>query len=531
MTLNKFTEKAQEAVLDAQQRSETASHPQTEPEHLLAALLGQAEGIAPVIVRKLGLDPRDIAAAADAALAKLPRAHGGAAPGPSSRLRAVLGAAQAEAAQMKDEYVSTEHLLLAIAAESGRAESARLLQGRGHDARAHAGGAAVDPGLPAGDGPEPRGQVPGARALRPRPHGTRPRRQAGPGHRPRRRNPPCHPGPVAPHEEQPGAHRRARRRQDGHRRGTRPAHRARGRAGGAQAQAGRRPRHGRARRRREIPRRVRGAPEGGAQGSHGRRWPGGALHRRAPHRRRRGRRRGVHRRVQHAQADAGARRAPHHRRHDAGRVPQAHREGRRARAPVPARPGRSADGRGHHQHPPRAARALRDPPRRAAEGHRAGGGGGALAAVHRGPVPARQGHRPGGRGRLAPPHGNRLDAGGARRGRAPRDAARDRGAGAAQGIGRRLDRTPRAPRARAGGPEGDGQPAPQPLAAGEGRHPGRPRTEAGTRAPPPRHRRRRSARATTRPRRSCSTAACRRPSGASARRNSASPTSSTTRRC
>ena len=131
MTLNKFTEKAQEAVLDAQQRSETASHPQTEPEHLLAALLGQAEGIAPVIVRKLGLDPRDIAAAADAALAKLPRAHGGAAPGPSSRLRAVLGAAQAEAAQMKDEYVSTEHLLLAIAAESGRAESARLLQSRG----------------------------------------------------------------------------------------------------------------------------------------------------------------------------------------------------------------------------------------------------------------------------------------------------------------------------------------------------------------------------------------------------------------
>ena len=81
MTLNKFTEKAQEAVLDAQQRAESASHPQTEPEHLLAALLGQADGIAPVVVRKLGLDPRDVAAAADAALAKLPQAHGGAAPG------------------------------------------------------------------------------------------------------------------------------------------------------------------------------------------------------------------------------------------------------------------------------------------------------------------------------------------------------------------------------------------------------------------------------------------------------------------
>jgi ATP-dependent Clp protease ATP-binding subunit ClpB len=131
MTLNKLTEKAQEAVLDAQQRAESASHPQTEPEHLLAALLGQAEGIAPVIVRKLGLDPRDAAASAGAALAKLPQAHGGATPGASPRLRAVLAAAQAEAARMQDEYVSTEHLLLALAAETGRSESARLLHDRG----------------------------------------------------------------------------------------------------------------------------------------------------------------------------------------------------------------------------------------------------------------------------------------------------------------------------------------------------------------------------------------------------------------
>jgi ATP-dependent Clp protease ATP-binding subunit ClpB len=131
MTLNKLTEKAQEAVLDAQQRAEAANHPQTEPEHLLAALLGQAEGVAPAIVRKLGLDPRDAASAADAVLAGMPQAHGGSTPGASARLRAVLGSAQAAAAQMKDEYVSTEHLLLALAAEAGRAESARLLQGRG----------------------------------------------------------------------------------------------------------------------------------------------------------------------------------------------------------------------------------------------------------------------------------------------------------------------------------------------------------------------------------------------------------------
>jgi ATP-dependent Clp protease ATP-binding subunit ClpB len=131
MTLNKFTEKAQEAVLDAQQRAEAAEHPQTEPEHLLAALLAQADGVAPSMIRKLGLDPRDVAEAAAAALSRVPQARGGSSPAPSSRLRTVLAAAQADAAQMKDEYVSTEHLLLAIAAEGGRAESARLLQARG----------------------------------------------------------------------------------------------------------------------------------------------------------------------------------------------------------------------------------------------------------------------------------------------------------------------------------------------------------------------------------------------------------------
>ena len=69
-----------------------------------------------------------------------------------------------------------------------------------------------------------------------------------------------------PDQEQPGADRRARRRQDGHRRGAGPAHRPRRRARGAEGQAGRRPRHGRAHRRGQVPRRVRGAPQGRAQG-------------------------------------------------------------------------------------------------------------------------------------------------------------------------------------------------------------------------------------------------------------------------
>jgi ATP-dependent Clp protease ATP-binding subunit ClpB len=131
MTLNRLTEKAQEAVLAAQQAAEGAGHPQLEPEHLLAALVAQPGGIAPEVLRKLGLDPREIATAVQAALAGLPRTQGGASPAASPRLQRVLTAAQDAATEMKDEFVSTEHLLLAIAAEGGRAPSSRLLQTRG----------------------------------------------------------------------------------------------------------------------------------------------------------------------------------------------------------------------------------------------------------------------------------------------------------------------------------------------------------------------------------------------------------------
>ena len=88
---------------------------------------------------------------------------------------------------------------------------------------------------------------------------------------------------------------------------------------------------------REVPRRVRGAAQGRARGDQGRRRSGHHLHRRAAHGRRRGRRRRLRDgRRQHAQADARARRAAHDRRDHAGRVPRAHREGPGAGAPLPA---------------------------------------------------------------------------------------------------------------------------------------------------------------------------------------------------
>jgi ATP-dependent Clp protease ATP-binding subunit ClpB len=128
MNINKFTEKAQEAVLTAQQLAEQMSHAQIEPEHLLLALVEQPEGVVPETFRKMGVEPKPFAAALRDDLSRLPQAYGGSQPGMSSRFRKVADDAQSEAARLKDEFVSTEHLLLGIVGETGRNISTRLLK-------------------------------------------------------------------------------------------------------------------------------------------------------------------------------------------------------------------------------------------------------------------------------------------------------------------------------------------------------------------------------------------------------------------
>jgi ATP-dependent Clp protease ATP-binding subunit ClpB len=131
MNINKYTEKAQEAILAAQQLAEREGHAEILPEHLLLTLLEQKEGVVPEIVRKMNPDPLGLASAVRAELNRLPRAHGGSQVGFSARLRQVLTAAEQEAERLKDEYTSTEHLFVAIAAEGGRSPASRLLQQRG----------------------------------------------------------------------------------------------------------------------------------------------------------------------------------------------------------------------------------------------------------------------------------------------------------------------------------------------------------------------------------------------------------------
>lgn len=132
MNINKYTEKAQEAVVGAQQLAERSGHPQIEPEHLLYTLLTQQGGIVPSLTAKMGKDAAALARDTQALLAKLPSAQGGAQPGLSPRLRAVTAAAEQEAEHLKDDYVSTEHLFVAIASETGRSTpAAKMLQQNG----------------------------------------------------------------------------------------------------------------------------------------------------------------------------------------------------------------------------------------------------------------------------------------------------------------------------------------------------------------------------------------------------------------
>ncbi|HEY7499016.1 MAG TPA: ATP-dependent chaperone ClpB [Vicinamibacterales bacterium] len=131
MNINKYTEKAQEAILAAQQLAEREGHAEVLPEHLLLTLLEQREGVVPEIVRKMNPDPNSLVTAVRTELNRLPRAHGASQVGLSPRLRQVFTASEQEAERLKDEYVSTEHLFMAIAAEGGRSAATRLLQQRG----------------------------------------------------------------------------------------------------------------------------------------------------------------------------------------------------------------------------------------------------------------------------------------------------------------------------------------------------------------------------------------------------------------
>ncbi len=131
MQLEKFTMKSQEALQEAQSLAQSKGHQQIEPEHLLKVLLAQPEGIVPSVLRKMGVEIQAIEAEVDEAVNNLPQVSGaGLQIYMSPTLNQILEKAFAIADKMKDEYVSQEHLVLAIL-DASHTKASQALTGHG----------------------------------------------------------------------------------------------------------------------------------------------------------------------------------------------------------------------------------------------------------------------------------------------------------------------------------------------------------------------------------------------------------------
>ncbi|MEO6578556.1 MAG: Clp protease N-terminal domain-containing protein, partial [Candidatus Limnocylindria bacterium] len=134
MRMERFTQRTSEAIVSAQQLAESEGHAQLEVAHLLLVLVDQPDGVVPAVLSRMGVAPASVAAALRAGLANLPTVSGTAQQLQlSNQARRVLTDAHAIAERMRDDYVSTEHLLLA-ALEAGDSAGAAVLRAAGVDA-------------------------------------------------------------------------------------------------------------------------------------------------------------------------------------------------------------------------------------------------------------------------------------------------------------------------------------------------------------------------------------------------------------
>ena len=321
MDFNRLTQKSQEAFTEAQNKAVTQGHMEVDGEHLLWALLDQEDGLVGRLLARMDIRPEALKKLVQEDLERRPHVSGpGAEPGKiyvSQRLSRLLVAAESEAKRLKDEYVSVEHLLMALVAEGDKTPSGKILKQAGVDRERFLktltdvrGNQRVTSANPEAsyEALEKYGRdlVKMARDGKLDPvigRDEEVRRVIRVLSRKTKNN------PVLIGE--PGVGKTAIVEGPG------PAHRARQDVPeGPQGQERLRPGHGLAHRRGQVPRRVRGAAQGRAQGGPAVRGPDHPVHRRAAHHRGRGQGRGRHGRRQPAQTHAGPRRAALHRGHD-----------------------------------------------------------------------------------------------------------------------------------------------------------------------------------------------------------------------
>ena len=221
--IEKFTTRSREAIEAAQLSATKAGNTATEPVHLLVALLDQSDGTTRSLVAKAGVDPDQLQARAQQVEATLPRATGATVQQPGRLRGAHPGARGCPRPRVLDEGRLRRHRAPPDRArrhpEPGAEGAARRRAHRGGAARGSDGG----PRQPPGDQPGGRVDVRRPREVLRRPDRVGAGRSPRPRHRARRRDPAGHPGAEPADQEQPGADRRARRRQDRRRRGAGPA--------------------------------------------------------------------------------------------------------------------------------------------------------------------------------------------------------------------------------------------------------------------------------------------------------------------
>jgi ATP-dependent Clp protease ATP-binding subunit ClpB len=134
MRLDKFTLKAQEAIESAVASAEKQNHQQVEPEHILASMIEQTDGVTRPMLGKIGVNVQVVLSELEAAIRKFPGVSGFGQRYYGNRTTDVFGKAQKEADRLKDEFISTEHLLLALADDKG--EAGRILRLHGVERKA-----------------------------------------------------------------------------------------------------------------------------------------------------------------------------------------------------------------------------------------------------------------------------------------------------------------------------------------------------------------------------------------------------------
>ena len=126
MRIDKFTQKGQEALLEAQNLAQKYNHPAVKPEHLLKVLVEQEGGVVPSVLKRIGVDTDTLGQRIDETLDRMPRATGASVQvGMAQDIVSILDAAETIVDKMKDDYTSTEHILLAMV--QARASTVREL--------------------------------------------------------------------------------------------------------------------------------------------------------------------------------------------------------------------------------------------------------------------------------------------------------------------------------------------------------------------------------------------------------------------